>query len=85
MDHDGVLEEWMMFTFLATQGEGNLIHETEEGQVEWKKISDIPHLPMAEGDRLLITKILTPSSQKVITGQFTYSKEWEFHSAHFDE
>lgn len=68
-------EEWMMFTFMCHEYEGNLTNHCEEGQLEWVSIHDLDQLPMAEGDRKIFSYIL--EKKGLVTGAFTYTEEFE--------
>jgi 8-oxo-dGTP diphosphatase len=45
---------WLGFIFLIDGWEGEPFSENEEGTLSWVKISDIPTLPMWEGDAFFI-------------------------------
>ena len=51
---EGKIREWMMFNFYTNTGEGIQKEVTDEGILKWHSIKEIQHLPMAEGDRLII-------------------------------
>ena len=75
---DQSISEWMMFTFLATQGEGTLKELTEEGILKWHPIDQISTLPMAEGDQSIIRQALF--GEGVAFGKFEYTADFELLS-----
>lgn len=77
-EEDTIITEWMMFTFLATQGEGNLREVTEEGILKWHPISSIETLPMAEGDRSIIRQAIY--GEEVAFGKFEYTLDFQLLS-----
>ena len=44
-------ENWFGFIFLVTEYRGNPATSNEEGDLHWKRISELPELPMWEGDK----------------------------------
>lgn len=73
-----LIDEWMLYTFLADGVEGIAFEETREGKLEWHPIEDIAHLPMAEGDR---TNLLFAVANKGIQyGTFEYTKDFQLIS-----
>lgn len=69
-----ILSEWMMFTFKATQCEGEKLEQSPEGHLEWKALDEIRELPMAEGDHLYFQHILT--EDRPIYGTFHYTPDF---------
>lgn len=70
-----VIDEWMLFTFVAFGIEGTPYEENREGKLGWHPIEAINHLPMAEGDRY---NLLYAAQQKGIQyGTFVYTKDYE--------
>lgn len=53
MDDDGkqLLNEWLLFTFIARDYSGDILETTAEGELEWHPVESLHTLPMAEGDR----------------------------------
>ena len=47
-------ENWFGFVFLVTQYQGIPGGSNEEGDLHWKLISDLPTLPMWEGDKCFL-------------------------------
>lgn len=80
-DNDAI-NEWMMFTFLAKEGEGVEKHLTEEGILQWQNIYDLDQLPMAEGDRFIIHHALTGND--ILYGSFHYTSDYQLLSYRLD-
>ena len=73
-----VVDEWMLYTFLAKGIEGTPYEETREGKLDWHPIERLQTLPMAEGDR---TNLLFAVNQKGIQyGTFEYTEDFELIS-----
>lgn len=74
-ENEETVDEWMLYTFVATGVEGELFKETREGTLAWHPIEKLKHLPMAEGDR---TNLLFAVAQSGIQyGTFEYTKDFE--------
>ena len=70
-----IVDEWMLYTFVTKDFEGEPYHETREGILDWHKVDDIKTLPMAEGDR---TNLLFAALEKGIQyGTFEYTEDYE--------
>ena len=82
IDNASVQSEWMMFTFVADEWEGRIVDECEEGILEWKDISELHTLPMAEGDHHIIDYMLHGNG--LIYGTFTYTPDFELLSYRLD-
>lgn len=79
-DHQ-VIDEWMLFTFLAHGVEGVPMKENREGTLDWYPIEDLHHLPMAEGDRKnLLFAVLNEGIQY---GTCVYTKDYELLEAKY--
>ena len=73
-----VVDEWMLYTFLAKGIEGTPFEETREGKLGWHPVESLHTLPMAEGDR---TNLLFAAHQKGIQyGTFEYTEDFELIS-----
>ena len=73
-----VVDEWMLYTFLAKGIEGTPYEETREGKLDWHPIERLQTLPMAEGDR---TNLLFAINQKGVQyGTFEYTEDFELIS-----
>lgn len=79
---DKVVQEWMMFTFFATEFNGENAAETEEGKLAWHKIEDIHKLPMAPGDYHIIDYMLKGSG--ILYGTFTYTSDFQLLAYRLD-
>ncbi|MBO8176195.1 MAG: 8-oxo-dGTP diphosphatase [Bacillus sp. (in: Bacteria)] len=81
-DGHEVVSEWMMFTFLAKEGDGVNVRETEEGTIHWHSIDKLKELPMAEGDYHILDYVL--HGKGILYGTFTYSPDFELISYRLD-
>lgn len=79
---DKVTSEWMMFTFLATEYEGENVDECEEGILTWHELQDVAALPMAPGDYHILDYVLKGSG--IIYGTFTYTPDFELLAYRLD-
>ncbi|MGD7053059.1 8-oxo-dGTP diphosphatase [Sutcliffiella horikoshii] len=77
-----IVSEWMMFTFLATEFDGQNVKESEEGKIEWHKQEEIAKLPMAPGDFHILDYLIKGSG--MIFGTFTYTPDFELLSYRLD-
>lgn len=76
IQEDGkIVNEWMLFTFVAHDLEGTLYEVTNEGVLEWHPVADLAHLPMAEGDRTNLQ--FAVSRQGVQYGTFVYTPDFK--------
>jgi 8-oxo-dGTP diphosphatase len=72
----GVLQhEWMHFFFLAQRASGEQLAESHEGLLEWHPIDRLSHLPMAEGDRLILQQALR--HDQLLVGRFHYTPDYQ--------
>lgn len=67
-----------MFTFLATEFDGQNVSESEEGKLEWHKQEEVGKLPMAPGDYHILDYLMKGSG--MIYGTFTYTPDFELLS-----
>ena len=75
---DTVVNEWMLYTFVAHDVEGTPFVETREGILGWHEIDRLNELPMAEGDRPnLLFAALNKGMQY---GTFEYTEDFELIS-----
>ena len=73
-----VVDEWMLYTFIAHGIEGTPFEETREGKLGWYAIDQLQTLPMAEGDR---TNLLFAALNKGMQyGTFEYTEDFELLS-----
>lgn len=70
-----VLDEWMLFTFIAHDLSGVPYGETREGLLEWHPVEALHHLPMAEGDRTNLLFAVSESGMQF--GTFTYTEQFQ--------
>ena len=77
-----VIDEWMMFTFLATEVTGEMLTVSPEGKLQWQQLNDVQNLPMAPGDVFIFNHIL--HSSETIYGTFYYTEEFELLSYQLD-
>jgi 8-oxo-dGTP diphosphatase len=70
-DQGKVINEWMMFTFQATNGSGTMLPQSPEGELAWKPVEEISQLPMAVGDYQIFEHVLHKNG--LIYGTFTYN------------
>ncbi|WP_391116926.1 NUDIX domain-containing protein [Psychrobacillus sp. L3] len=68
------IDEWMLFTFVATDIEGTPFEETKEGILEWHAAEDLHLLPMAEGDRTNL--LFAIREQGIQYGTFVYTPDF---------
>ncbi|MEG0384877.1 MAG: 8-oxo-dGTP diphosphatase [Solibacillus sp.] len=77
-DGDNVIDEWMLYTFIATDVEGTAFDETREGKLGWHSIDSLNTLPMAAGDRTNLIFAALKSGMQY--GTFEYTKDFELIS-----
>ncbi|MCU9593212.1 8-oxo-dGTP diphosphatase [Caldibacillus thermolactis] len=75
---EGKIREWMMFNFYTNTGVGIQKEVTDEGILKWHSIKEIQHLPMAEGDRLIIQHAI--EGNDVAFGAFEYTEDFQLLS-----
>lgn len=71
----GLVDEWMLFTFLAKGIKGTPFEENREGLLEWHPVESLATLPMAEGDRTNLQ--FAVSSAGMQYGTFHYTEDFE--------
>ncbi|WP_043930301.1 NUDIX hydrolase [Bacillus sp. EB01] len=76
------VNEWMMFTFLATDSEGMPNETCEEGILSWHSAEKIAELPMAPGDYHILDYVM--HGHDLIYGTFTYTPDFELISYRLD-
>ncbi|MEK4627287.1 MAG: 8-oxo-dGTP diphosphatase [Solibacillus sp.] len=73
-----IVDEWMLYTFIAHDVEGIPFDETREGKLAWHSIETLKDLPMAAGDR---TNLLFAALNKGMQyGTFEYTEDFELLS-----
>ena len=70
-----VVNEWMLFTFLAEDIQGVPFEETREGILEWHPVENLKTLPMAEGDRTNLLFAVEQTGTQY--GTFTYTEDFK--------
>ncbi|GLC89834.1 8-oxo-dGTP diphosphatase [Lysinibacillus piscis] len=75
-ENDMVVDEWMLYTFVAKDIEGTPFEETREGKLAWHPIEDLAHLPMAEGDRTNLQFVVSQAAG-IQYGTFEYTTNFE--------
>ena len=68
-------KEWMLYTVKATDSTGQLIEENREGSLAWHSLKEVDELPMFEGDRFIIKKLLESDLPIVSTQIYTPTYE----------
>lgn len=79
---DQIVQEWMMFTFMAESFTGKNVTESEEGILKWHEVKDVPHLPMAPGDSHILDFML--KGKGLLHGTFTYTPDFELIAYRLD-
>ena len=68
-------KEWMLYTVKATDSTGELIEENREGSLAWHSLKEVDELPLFEGDRFIIKKLLESDLPIVSTQIYTPTYE----------
>ena len=68
-------KEWMLYTVKATDSTGELIEENREGSLAWHSLKEVDELPMFDGDRFIIKKLLESDLPIVSTQIYTPTYE----------
>ncbi|MEK5337756.1 8-oxo-dGTP diphosphatase [Bacillus sp. FSL M8-0166] len=79
---DQIVQEWMMFTFMADSFTGKNVTESEEGILKWHDVKDVPHLPVAPGDSHILDFML--KGKGLLHGTFTYTPDFELIAYRLD-
>ncbi|MCY7435856.1 8-oxo-dGTP diphosphatase [Bacillus pumilus] len=79
---DQIVQEWMMFTFMADSFTGKNVTESEEGILKWHEVKDVPQLPMAPGDSHILDFML--KGKGLLHGTFTYTPDFELIAYRLD-
>ncbi|WP_144493024.1 8-oxo-dGTP diphosphatase [Bacillus pumilus] len=79
---DQIVQEWMMFTFMADSFTGKNVTESEEGILKWHEVKDVLHLPMAPGDSHILDFML--KGKGLLHGTFTYTPDFELIAYRLD-
>lgn len=81
-ENDIVQSEWMMFTFVADEYDGQQMEISEEGLLKWMGISELKDLPMADGDYHILDYMIHGNG--LIYGTFTYTPDFKLLSYRLD-
>lgn len=81
-EENKTVQEWMMFTFYCETCEGDLLEESEEGELEWVPLDEVLEKPMAEGDRHIFKHLLNDEGQ--LYGTFVYTTDFELINVDMD-
>lgn len=81
-DGENTIDEWMMFTFLATEIEGEMFEKSPEGKLQWQDITEVEKLPMAPGDIFIFDHVL--NNEDIMFGTFYYTEDFELLSYRLD-
>lgn len=81
-EKEEIIDEWMMFTFLATETTGEMLTNSPEGKLQWQQLDDVKSLPMAPGDVYIFDHILF--SDEILYGTFHYTKDFQLLSFKLD-
>jgi len=79
---DQIVQEWMMFTFMADSFTGKNVTESEKGVLKWHDVKDVPDLPMAPGDSHILDFML--KGKGLLHGTFTYTPDFELIAYRLD-
>ena len=74
-ENEKIIDEWMMFSFLATEFDGVNNDVCEEGIIRWQNQADLTSLPMAEGDYHIIDYAL--KGKDILHGTFVYTPDFK--------
>lgn len=74
-DKGEVIDEWMMFTFVAYHSEGQMLTDSPEGDLSWVELDQIASLPKAKGDQVYFDHIL--KHHDLFIKKFRYTPEYE--------
>ena len=70
--------EWLLFTIIGDGASGELEVENREGTLAWHPLDALKSLPMFEGDRYLILRLLDPDTVETVVTTHYYTKDYEF-------
>jgi 8-oxo-dGTP diphosphatase len=73
-----VVDEWMMFTFLASEAVGESLTKCQEGILQWHPVDTLRSLPTAEGDQRFLTSIA--EGTPLMMGKFVYTPNYDLIS-----
>jgi 8-oxo-dGTP diphosphatase len=70
-----LVDHWMLFTFYTEKFQGDVLKETEEGELEWVPIAELATRPMAAGDREFLS--LFANTDRQLHGKFVYTPDYQ--------
>lgn len=82
-EDDRMIDEWMLYTFVAKDVEGTPFEETREGKLGWYDIEQLHELPMAEGDRKNL--LFAVKEAGIQYGTFEYTADFELLSEKYQQ
>lgn len=82
-ENDRMIDEWMLYTFVAKDVEGTPFEETREGKLGWYDIEQLHELPMAEGDRKNL--LFAVKEAGIQYGTFEYTADFELLSEKYQQ
>ncbi|MED1562978.1 8-oxo-dGTP diphosphatase [Alkalihalobacillus alcalophilus] len=82
VENDQITSEWMMFTFVASNYQGQQLEQSPEGKLQWTEKSTIKDLPMAAGDQYVIDHAL--NGEGVLYATFHYTPDFKLLSYRLD-
>lgn len=74
-ENNEMIDEWMLFTFLAREYTGDMLSQSKEGHLQWHNMKDIPTLHKPKGDQVYFDHILYQEDMLFLT--FRYTKDYE--------
>ncbi|MGL4819684.1 MAG: NUDIX hydrolase [Bacilli bacterium] len=82
-DHGEVVNEWMMFSFFASECSGIAKTENHEGYLEWHPCDVVSELAMAEGDRVILQHLLF--GKGLLSATFYYNEDYDLLTYHTND
>jgi 8-oxo-dGTP diphosphatase len=66
--------QWLLYIYVVTEFEGNLIPVSPEGDLQWWRIEDVPALTLPEADRIFFPAVID-LSRPAYEARFQYDAE----------
>ncbi len=82
VENEQMVSEWMMFTFRASDCTGKQLTASPEGVLEWKNNGEILALPMAQGDKHILSHVL--NGEGLLYCTFHYTPDFKLLSYRLD-
>ncbi len=70
-----VIQEWMMFSFVALSAKGEPLVHSPEGELLWWPLERLHQLSLPQGDRLFLPLLLERKSPLI--GTFRYTPDYQ--------